>query len=35
MSLPVVLRPEGSQQDAEAARDYYEAQQSDVGQAFL
>jgi plasmid stabilization system protein ParE len=34
MSLPVVLRPEASQ-DAEEARDHLEAQQADLGQAFL
>jgi toxin ParE1/3/4 len=34
MSLPVVLRPEASQ-DAEEARDYLEAQQASLGQAFL
>jgi plasmid stabilization system protein ParE len=34
MSLPVVLRPEASQ-DAAEARDYFEAQQAGLGQAFL
>ena len=34
MSLPVVLRPEASQ-DAQEARDYLEAQQVGLGQAFL
>jgi plasmid stabilization system protein ParE len=34
MSLPVVLRPEASQ-DAQEARDYLEAQQAGLGQAFL
>jgi plasmid stabilization system protein ParE len=34
MSLPVVLRPEASQ-DAEEARDHLEAQQTGLGQAFL
>jgi hypothetical protein len=34
MSLPVVLRPEASQ-DAEEARDHFEAQQAGLGQTFL
>ena len=34
MSLPVVLRPEASQ-DAQEARDYLEGQQAGLGQAFL
>lgn len=34
MSLPVVLRPEASQ-DAEDARDHYDAQRVGLGQAFL
>ena len=34
MSLPVVLRPEASQ-DATEARDYLEAQQAGRGQDFL
>jgi toxin ParE1/3/4 len=34
MSLPVVLRPEASQ-DAEENRDYLEAQRTGLGQAFL
>jgi plasmid stabilization system protein ParE len=34
MSLPVVLRPEASQ-DAEEARDYLEAQHAGLGQAFM
>ena len=34
MSLPVVLRPEASQ-DAEEARDYLEGQQAGLGQAFV
>ena len=34
MSLPVVLRPEASQ-DAAEARDYFEAQQAGLGQTFL
>jgi plasmid stabilization system protein ParE len=34
VNLPVVLRPEASR-DAEEARDYLEAQQAGLGQAFL
>jgi toxin ParE1/3/4 len=34
VSLPVVLRPEASQ-DAEEARDYLDGQQVGLGQAFL
>lgn len=34
MSLPVVLRPEASQ-DVEQARDYLELQRQGLGQAFL
>src|SRR4051812_28342001 len=34
MSLPVVLRPEASQ-DVEEARDYLETQQTGLGQTFL
>jgi toxin ParE1/3/4 len=34
MSLPVVLRPEASQ-DVEEARDYLEVQRAGLGQAFL
>ena len=34
MSLPVVLRPEASR-DAEATRDYLNAQQAGLGQVFL
>jgi plasmid stabilization system protein ParE len=34
MSLPVVLRPEASQ-DVEEARDYLEVQQPGLGQTFL
>lgn len=34
MSLPVVLRPEASQ-DAQEARDHFEAQQPGLGQTFL
>jgi plasmid stabilization system protein ParE len=34
MSLPVVLRPEASQ-DVEEARDDYETQQAGLGQTFL
>jgi toxin ParE1/3/4 len=34
MSLPVLLRQEASE-DVEEARDYYEAQKPNLGQAFL
>jgi plasmid stabilization system protein ParE len=34
MSLPVVLRPEASQ-DAEEARDYFESRRAGLGQDFL
>jgi toxin ParE1/3/4 len=34
VSLPIALRPEASR-DAEEARDYFNAQQAGLGQAFL